>query len=75
MRQQFEYIYLNGLNNCPDNDVDNDCIVDELLAITKTMRIRVALSGGKFEFYLVMVFLPCKRILKRILWIQKILRL
>ena len=36
---KFEYIYLSGLENCRDNDVGDDSIVDGLLAITKTMRI------------------------------------
>ena len=59
------------VKNCRDNDVGDESIVEGLLAITKTMRIQACLSRGKFKFYLIMVFPPYKRIL----WIQKILRL
>ena len=38
-------------------------IVDWLLAIAKTMRTELPHQRGKFEFILVMVFLPRKRIL------------
>jgi len=53
------------------NDVGDDGIVDGSSAITKTMRIQFGSSEGKFEFFFGHGFPPCKRIV----WIQKILRL
>ena len=40
-----------GWKKISNKDAGNDCIVDGLLAITKTMRIWFASSGGKFKFY------------------------
>jgi hypothetical protein len=61
-----------GEKNCRNDNVVNDGIVHGLLAITKTMRIQFFLIRRQVRtLFLVMVFPPCKRIL----WIQKILRL
>ena len=60
-----------GVEIAATNDVGDDGIVDARPAITKTMRIQFGSSGGKFEI-LFWSWFPAS---KRILWIQKIMRL
>jgi hypothetical protein len=71
-RQYYNYIYLKELKIAATNDVGDDGIVGGSSAITKTMRIQACLIGRQIRIpFFGHGFPPCKRIL----WIQKILRL